>query len=101
MLIFKKVMEIIRDNFFEGERPLFDEIIQRRDSNSCKWDSARDREVLPMWLADMDFRTAPCITQALNKRVQHGIFGYTKVPLAYFDAVYNCFFPLSAMMDVK
>jgi cysteine-S-conjugate beta-lyase len=69
----------------------FDEIIQRRDSNSYKWDWAIDEEVLPMWVADMDFRTAQPIIDALALRVQHGVFGYTKVPLAYFDAVTGWF----------
>ncbi|MDR1557571.1 MAG: pyridoxal phosphate-dependent aminotransferase [Tannerellaceae bacterium] len=65
----------------------FDEIISRRNTNSYKWDSAKDENILPMWVADMDFRTAPSVISALEKRVQHGIFGYTKVPAAYFDAV--------------
>lgn len=69
----------------------FDEITQRRGSNSYKWDSATDDDVLPMWVADMDFRTAPAIINALSKRVQHGIFGYTKVPQAYFDATISWF----------
>ena len=69
----------------------FDEITPRRNSNSYKWDSAKDAEVLPMWIADMDFRTAPSVIEALAKRVQHGIFGYTKVPDAYFDAVTGWF----------
>ncbi len=65
----------------------FDEIVPRRNSNSYKWDSATDDRVLPMWVADMDFRTAPPVIEVLEKRVQHGVFGYTKVPQAYFDAV--------------
>lgn len=64
----------------------FDDITRRRGSYSYKWDSAADENVLPMWVADMDFRTAPAIVDALAKRVQHGIFGYTKVPPAYYDA---------------
>ena len=56
----------------------FDEIIPRRHTNSYKWDSATDSDVLPLWVADMDFRTAPAITEALADRVGHGIFGYTK-----------------------
>lgn len=44
-----------------------------------------------MWVADMDFRTAPAIIDALQKRVAHGIFGYTKVPEAYYDAVVRWF----------
>lgn len=67
----------------------FDEMIPRRDTNSVKWDSAADAEVLPMWVADMDFRTAPAITEALRQRVEHGIFGYTRVPDAYYEAVVN------------
>ena len=52
----------------------FDEIIPRRGTNSYKWDSAEDADVLPMWVADMDFRTAPPVVEALKKRVEHGIF---------------------------
>lgn len=69
----------------------FDEITQRRGSNSYKWDTATDEDILPMWVADMDFRTAPAITDALAKRVQHGIFGYTKVPQAYYEATISWF----------
>ena len=69
----------------------FDEIILRRNTNSYKWDSSSDREVLPMWVADMDFRTAPSIIKALRERVEHGIFGYTRVPDSYYDAVIGWF----------
>ncbi len=64
----------------------FDKITDRRATNSYKWDSAPEG-VLPMWVADMDFRTAPAVIDALQKRVAHGIFGYTRVPDAYYDAV--------------
>ena len=69
----------------------FDEIIPRRHTNSYKWDSATDEDVLPLWVADMDFRTAPPVVGALQKRVEHGIFGYTKVPSAYYEAITNWF----------
>lgn len=69
----------------------FDEIVQRRGSNSYKWDSAADDDVLPMWVADMDFRTAPAVIDALAQRVRHGVFGYTKVPQAYYDAAISWF----------
>lgn len=69
----------------------FDDIISRRGSNSYKWDSATDEEVLPMWVADMDFRTAPPVIETLTRRVQHGIFGYTRVPDAYYRAVTDWF----------
>lgn len=69
----------------------FDKITQRCGTNSYKWDSTDDKEVLPMWVADMDFPTAPCIINALEKRVEHGIFGYTRVPEEYYDAVISWF----------
>lgn len=69
----------------------FDKITPRRGTNSYKWDSAEDKNVLPMWVADMDFQTAPCIIEALRKRVDHGIFGYTRVPEEYFEAVISWF----------
>lgn len=68
----------------------FDKTIDRRATNSYKWDSAPEG-VLPMWVADMDFRTAPAIIDSLQKRVAHGIFGYTRVPDAYYDAVTSWF----------
>jgi len=78
-------------NFYTMSVCNFDEIIPRRKTNSCKWDSAADDRILPMWVADMDFRTAPPVIEALEKRVQHGIFGYSKVPQTYFDAVTGWF----------
>ncbi|WP_318767662.1 MalY/PatB family protein [Lactiplantibacillus carotarum] len=63
----------------------FETMINRRQTNSVKWDVA-DNE-LPMWVADMDFATAPEITAALTKRAQFGIFGYEEVPTAYYQAV--------------
>ncbi|MCP2005072.1 UNVERIFIED_ORG: cystathionine beta-lyase [Buttiauxella agrestis ATCC 33320] len=53
----------------------FDEGIDRRHSDSSKWNKFGD-EVLPMWVADMDFRSPPCILDALHQRVEHGVFGY-------------------------
>ena len=69
----------------------FDEIIPRHSSDSYKWDSTTNQDVLPMWVADMDFRTAPPIIEELQQRVSHGIFGYTRVPDAYYNAVTNWF----------
>ncbi len=69
----------------------FDKVTPRCGTNSYKWDSTDDKEVLPMWVADMDFPTAPCIINALEKRVEHGIFGYTRVPEEYYDAVISWF----------
>ena len=69
----------------------FDQIIPRRHTNSYKWDSASSDQVLPLWVADMDFRTAPAIISALERRVQHGIFGYVRVPKAYYAAIRGWF----------
>lgn len=69
----------------------FDLPVIRKSSASYKWDSFPVDDLIPMWVADMDFRTAPAITDALMKRVQHGVFGYTKVPDTYFQAVRHWF----------
>jgi len=69
----------------------FDTIVPRRGSNSLKWDTSDDPEMLPLWVADMDFKAAPCILQALQRRLDHGVFGYVKVPDSYYDAVINWF----------
>ena len=53
----------------------FDRVIDRRNTNSYKWDSEKD--VLPLWVADMDFETAPCVKEAIVKKAQFGIFGYS------------------------
>lgn len=69
----------------------FDRQIQRRGTDSYKWDSASREDVLPMWVADMDFQTAPAIIEALQHRVSHGIFGYTRVPESYYKSVMDWF----------
>jgi len=69
----------------------FDKHIDRRGSGCYKWDTPTDSGIIPMWVADMDFRVAPAITDALHKRIDHGIFGYVKVPEEYYDAVINWF----------
>lgn len=69
----------------------FDRINERRGTGSYKWDSAAGRDVLPLWVADMDFRTAPPIVDALRRRVDQGIFGYTLVGDSYYSAVTDWF----------
>lgn len=69
----------------------FDSIVPRRGTDSYKWDSSEDPEVLPMWVADMDFRTAPAIVDALRRRVDHGIFGYTRVSDSYYASLSSWF----------
>lgn len=64
---------------------------ERRGTDSYKWDSEPETDIIPLWVADMDFETFPGITEALQRRVAHGIFGYTRVPEAYYEAVCNWF----------
>jgi len=65
----------------------FDSVIDRRGTGSEKWDKYRGRDILPMWVADMDFRSPPAVIAALRERVEHGVFGYTDSPPGATDAV--------------
>ncbi len=69
----------------------FDEMTQRRGTDCVKWDAESpagpiDEDVIPLWVADMDFKVAPPIIDALRKRVEHGVFGYTHIPDSYYDS---------------
>jgi len=55
----------------------FDTIVDRQGSASLKWERYKGRDILPLWVADMDFKSPPAVIDALNRRVDHGIFGYT------------------------
>lgn len=70
----------------ESEKFDFDTPIDRRGTSSVKWDKYGDRDIIPLWVADMDFRCAPAILAALHKRVDHGIFGYSNPPAGLIDA---------------
>ncbi|MFV0393930.1 MAG: MalY/PatB family protein [Coprobacillaceae bacterium] len=65
----------------------FSTMINRQKTNALKWD-VKDNE-LPMWVADMDFQTAPEIREAIHQRVEHGVFGYNTVSDAYFNSIIN------------
>ena len=69
----------------------FDKPVARRHSGCYKWDIDPREGIIPMWVADMDFRVATPIIDALHKRVEHGVFGYTKVEDSYYDAMTNWF----------
>ena len=56
----------------------FDQIINRRESESIKWNLYEDN-VLPLWVADTDFLAAPSVVSSLQERINHGIFGYPKI----------------------
>lgn len=69
----------------------FDTLPARRGTNCVKWDhplpfGMQAEDVIPMWVADMDFKVAPFITEAIRKRAEHDVYGYTQVPESYYDA---------------
>ena len=57
----------------------FDELVERRVTGCVKWDECPNDEVIPLWVADMDFKAAPAIQDAVRKRAEHGVFGYAVV----------------------
>lgn len=65
----------------------FDKVIERRKSNSMKWNVAENE--LPMWVADMDFQTAPEVIDAIKMRADQGCFGYTEIPEKWYQAYIN------------
>ncbi len=87
----------------------FDEIIPRRGTNCVKWDeepanvnpqpanttpqpgTTVPHDIIPLWVADMDFRVAPAIQRAIEHRASHPVFGYAMVPESYYDAVVDWF----------
>ena len=73
----------------------FDTVIDRKNTNSLKYDFAVERgrpaDVLPLWVADMDFRAPGPVLEALRRSVEHGIFGYSEVKSDYYDTVYDWF----------
>lgn len=66
----------------------FDEVVNRRGTNCAKWDVLAEDEI-PMWVADMDFKAAPEIMEALQERLSHGVFGYSIVPEEWYEAYMN------------
>lgn len=58
----------------------FDTLTDRLETDSVRWDSADSKGALPLWVADMDFTSPPCVIEAVNSRVQQGIYGYTHIP---------------------
>lgn len=69
----------------------FDLVPSRWNTNSYKYDSAPNQEIIPLWVADMDFPTAPVVQEAILKRAQHPIFGYVKVPESFYQSTMNWF----------
>lgn len=65
--------------------------VERENTSSQKWDDMRARfgvdDLLPMWVADMEFKTPECVREALTRRVEHGVFGYTIVPDSFYEAL--------------
>ena len=80
----------------------FDELVERRGTNCVKWDErpqvgerssgmSLSADVIPLWVADMDFKAAPAILEAVKKRAEHGVFGYNIVPESYYETVISWF----------
>ncbi len=69
----------------------FDTVVDRKNTNCLKYDFAVERgmpeDVLPLWVADMDFKTSSYVQDALNRQIEHGIFGYSESKDEYFEAV--------------
>ena len=64
----------------------FDKRIDRKDNNAVKWEKCNEKNLLPMWVADMDFETAPEILDAMQKKLDQKIFGYTSRPASYYES---------------
>ena len=64
----------------------FDTVIERRGTDSQKWQKYAGRDILPLWVADMDFRSSPAIIAALQERVATGVFGYARPVKSSVDA---------------
>ncbi len=69
----------------------FSAVTDRRHSGCVKWDDEYHDDLIPMWVADMDFPTAPCVVRALADRVAHGVYGYEHVPESYYESVSRWF----------
>jgi cystathionine beta-lyase len=65
----------------------FDTVPDQRGAYSASWDKYRGRDIIPLWLADMGFRSPPAVIEALGRRVEHGIFGYPSVPPELVEVV--------------
>ena len=69
----------------------FDKLTERRGTGCVKWDETPDKDIIPMWIADMDFPVAPAIHEAIKRRASHPVFGYTYVQDDYYNAVISWF----------
>lgn len=71
----------------------FEVVINRKDTNSVKWDKVKEvygrEDILPMWIADMDFKAPDCVLKALNKKIEHGVFGYNLETDSLYDSIIN------------
>lgn len=73
------------------DKSFFDQVVDRKGTNSSKWDGLKNvygtDDAIPMWVADMDFRSPPEVVEAIKERAQHGIFGYTTLDEEYYAEV--------------
>ncbi|HYT48166.1 MAG TPA: PatB family C-S lyase [Burkholderiales bacterium] len=72
---------------FDKDAPAFDTLVERASTWSTRWERYAGRDVIPLWVADSDFRAPPSVLEALEKRVKHGVFGYTTAPQELREAI--------------
>ena len=65
----------------------FDTPVERRGTASMKWEKYKNQDIIPMWVADMDFRSPPAVIRAIQQRTADGVFGYTLTPEELNDRV--------------
>jgi cystathionine beta-lyase len=65
----------------------FDTVLERRGTASLKWEKYKDRDIIPLWVADMDFRSPPAVIEALRQLIEYGVFGYTVTPAELNEVV--------------
>ena len=70
----------------------FDQPVDRQNTASLKWEKYKGQDIIPLWLADMDFRSPPAVMETLHRRVQHGVFGYGTVPAELVEVVCQMLF---------
>jgi len=91
---YRAIIKFVPANIISGDYYMkydFDTVIDRRDSGSVKWDLAdklfQEKNILPMWVADMDFRSPPQVIDAMKRTAERGFFGYTFATSSYYDSI--------------
>ena len=70
----------------------FDNFVERRATASLKWEKYKGSDIIPLWVADMDFRSPPAVIRALQRHVAYGVFGYTIAPPEFEESNKRAYF---------